>query len=104
MLDRALPALRKCSQLLRAWTEESWRGQGGGAEWRRQRVYPAALALGTALVYALYAALYAAHAAVLWATEPLGADDERRRDADAGLAALTDYDEDAPGVTPTGNT
>ncbi|XP_022822563.1 uncharacterized protein LOC111353688 isoform X2 [Spodoptera litura] len=101
LLERALPALKRCSQLFRSWTEECWRGAGGagGAGGpRSQRVYPAGLAVLTALLYTAYFSLYACYAVVLWAIEPLCADDDKRPDAEP--AAVTDYDEIAPGPAP----
>ncbi|XP_021190969.2 uncharacterized protein LOC110376722 isoform X2 [Helicoverpa armigera] len=87
VLERALPAIRKCSQVFRAWTEETWRGE---AE-LNQRVWPVALAAVTALLYALYFALYAAYAVVLWAIEPLCADgDDKRSATDLRGLALRD--------------
>lgn len=74
--------------MFRAWTEETWRGE---AE-LNQRVWPVALAAVTALLYALYFALYAAYAVVLWAIEPLcnDADDKRSATDLRGLALRDD--------------
>lgn len=100
---------RKCSQFFRTWTEESWRGECEA----NQRVWPAALALVTGLLYALYFTLYALYGVVLWAIEPLAAELDDKRSA-ADLRArdhtrdhtpprVTNYDDDAKSAahTPT---
>ncbi|KAF9790146.1 hypothetical protein SFRURICE_020884 [Spodoptera frugiperda] len=101
LLERALPALRKCSHLFRTWTEECWRGQsaapGAGGEQRSQRVYPAGLAVVTAILYTLYFTLYACYAVVLWAIEPLCADDDKRSDTEP---TVTEYEDEVPGPAP----
>ncbi|CAH0588792.1 unnamed protein product [Chrysodeixis includens] len=95
VLERALPALKKCSQFFRTWTEASWHSECEG----NQRVWPAALAVVTGLLYALYFVLYALYGVVLWAIEPLAAAelDDKRSAPDLRAPNpphLTSYDDD----------
>lgn len=85
----------------RAWTEEAWRGAGAGAECEgrgRGRAAPLALGAATALLYAAYGALFAAHALALWAAEPLSAEPDDRPSL-ADFSKVTNYSEDGGSKT-----
>ncbi|CAG4982092.1 unnamed protein product [Colias eurytheme] len=88
LLERALPNVRKLCIYLRTWTVESWRSESEAS-----RVCPLGLACATALLYTLYCALYALHAAALWAVEPLASEcaDVGDRLSAHDVPKITDY-------------
>ncbi|XP_045537185.1 uncharacterized protein LOC106718288 [Papilio machaon] len=98
VLDAALPPLRKVCVYFRTWTEEAWRAGAGAEGEGRGRVTPLALGGATALLYAAYGALYAAHALALWAAEPLAAEPDDRPSL-ADFSKVTNYLDDGGSKT-----
>ncbi|XP_075979993.1 uncharacterized protein LOC142979121 [Anticarsia gemmatalis] len=95
VLDKMLPALKKCTQYFRAWTEDSWKNETD----MNQRFWPVGLAAVTGVLYAAYFALYAIYAVVVWAIEPLCNDIDDTRSAVEFDAKVTDYVDEANSKT-----